>query len=106
MLGGKQHYPGLFHYSSYWGVWSKILKVDGSEVTELDLTPINPQWQSSWDELAAQHPKFRSHRTCLDRKDKQVAVLPWPVVCQMIMQFGEDQTRDLLTYSLKEINNV
>jgi hypothetical protein len=66
-----------FHYSSYWGAWSRVIvpynHPDG--VIELNLTPVNPSWERSWQEQIMP-TIFRWHCTSLDRKDKLTDVLP------------------------------
>src|SRR5712664_813068 len=66
-----------FHYSSYWGTWSRIIvpynHPDG--VVELNLTPVNPTWERSWQEQVMPIV-FRHHYTGLDRKDHWTDILP------------------------------
>jgi hypothetical protein len=66
-----------FHYSSYWGTWSRVIvpynHPDG--VIELNITPVNPDWEWSWQEQVMPII-FRWHCTSLDRKDEWTDVLP------------------------------
>lgn len=66
-----------FHYSSYWGTWSRVIvpynHPDG--VIELNLTPVNPNSDWTWSESVAPII-FRRHGTSLDRGDEWTNVLP------------------------------
>lgn len=97
-LGFRAQLP--FHYSAYWGTWSRVLllKFQGYRTVELDLTPINPSWGSRhWQEsiLAA---KIRAHCTPLGQKDKELKELPAYVRELMISQIGEDVTAKLIDW--------
>lgn len=68
----------VFHYSSYWGAWSRILQEgtphnDGYHI-EITITAINPTHEHAWKELA--DLRIRRHGTMRDRKDLFVGTLP------------------------------
>lgn len=89
---------GCFHYSAYWGKWSRVLTsyVDGNGTLELNLTPINPGTQGAWDEQVVP-VMFRNHRTSLDEKDKLQIDLPSEVRETMVERLGEVAVVRLLT---------
>lgn len=88
----------VFHYCSYWGNWSKVLTsyVDSNGILELNLTPINPTLQSSWEE-SIRPVVFRNHRTSLEEKDKLLAELPPGVWSMMVEHIGVVHTNRLLS---------
>jgi hypothetical protein len=67
----------MFHYSSYWGTWSRVLRTSsggGDDTVEVDLTAVNLQWPRV---LAC---NVRSHRTMCARNDILCRSLPAHVV--------------------------
>lgn len=84
-----------FHYCSYWGTWSRVLKVYEHSVIELNLTPINGS-QREWDEQV-KPIEFCAHGTMFDfRSDDIVEELPPQVRERMVEHIGEDLTRRLI----------
>jgi len=77
--------PDVFHYSRYWGTWSRVLTpYSDSPVVELNLTPIN-SWANEVEPII-----FRSHRTSLDQRDQLREELPTEVKFSIIQQIGID----------------
>lgn len=66
--------PGKFRYCDYWRHWSLIVAVDDCYVTEIDVTPINPTWHSSWVGITVYAE--RNHCTPADKRDRFVDELP------------------------------
>lgn len=85
----------MFHYSSYWHMWSRVLtsthKGRGGNFVEVNLTPIR-NWQ---EEVAG--IRIRVHCTSRGRDDKTVATLPPEVRAKMVKNLGEELTQRLLT---------
>lgn len=82
--------PNVFHYSSYWGAWSRVLTpYNRSSVVELNLTPVN-----DWDDV--RQIIFRSHCTSLGDRDDLREALPENVREYIANQVGEDLTQRLL----------
>ena len=80
------HVAGKFVYSDYWGKWSLILYVDGAFVTEMDVTPINPQFDGSWCGMRDR----RTHCTALGKRDKLTDELPADVREKVRSRLGGD----------------
>lgn len=100
----------MFHHSSYWGTWSRVLLHPGSMVEgrvygsylEVNLTPVNGRYDDStrklWEESVAPII-LRRHGTAVgvgEMKDR----IPPMVVTAMIMNVGADLTRRLITADL------
>lgn len=94
----------IFHYSSYWGKWSRTLvapkrinpTLSGEYgYVELNLTPINPNDPGVWDSI--RQITFRAHCTPPWHGDKDVAFLPTNVHECMVKELGEELTQRLLT---------
>jgi len=85
-----------FHYSSYWGKWSRVLQeltADQQQV-EVDLNPINSQWDFPWE--TTKKINIRSHRTAPGRNDKRTDKLPSDVLELMEEKLGEQLVNRLL----------
>lgn len=102
-----------FHYSSYWGNWSRVLLKEGWYV-ELDLTPIgglggleNPRQLED-----IKREKIRVHGTSRQHKDIDTEHLPEEVTAKMIESLGATLTHRLLHHNymneitLDEIRNA
>jgi hypothetical protein len=92
----------MFHYSKYWGTWSRVLQSEDGWYLEVNLTPINGRYDNSsqelWNEWVAPII-LRRHCTAPqwgELKDK----LPPMVVTAMIMNVGAELTRRLITADL------
>lgn len=100
----------IFHYSAYWGTWSRRLYEAGrirndltpevsrfplSSVIAVNLTPIPCCYDSSWAKDVIPI-KFRAHCTADGRGDKNVAILPGDVLDMMRKNIGEELTDRLL----------
>jgi hypothetical protein len=97
----------VFVYSSYWGMWSRVLfhrsdtklarkyGLETQNWIELDLTAINPTSIPGWRD-GVQHTNIRCHSTTRDAKDKIVGTLPGHVVKRMREYLTEDATQKLL----------
>jgi len=84
--------PDVFHYSRYWGTWSRVLTpYSDSPVVELNLTPIN-SWANEVEPII-----FRSHRTSLDQRDQLREELPTEVKFSIIQQIGIDPLTRLVS---------
>lgn len=102
----KEKRERIFHYSSYWGSWSRVLldhnperivfgdKIRVPEIVELNLTPI--RGYSDWDKHVAPIV-FRVHGTARDRADLDERELPPNVLERMKTNLGEKLTQKLLT---------
>ena len=92
-----------FHYSSYWGIWSRVLQQDNGSYLEVNLTPINGRYDNSTQELWKTEVAtivLREHGTARGRADKECDKLPPMVVTAMIMNVGAELTRRLITADL------
>lgn len=83
----------LFHYSSYWRSWSRVLleNFDGQFV-ELSLTHVNGDWEGVKSE------NIRVHRTPRSAQDKLQTTLPLDMRKAMIANLGSELTSKLLTF--------
>ena len=114
-----------FHYSSYWGTYSRVLhspgrkhanvelpKYETGAYIEVDLTPINgwpheDQRKMYGDKLYAEHVQYqlnqvrfvniRSHGTRRDAKDEILGCLPANVIEQMKNNLDHSLVNFLLT---------
>lgn len=92
-----QYNVNVFHYSSYWGTWSRVLTpYSGNWVLELNLTPVNPSYDRSWEETV-RPIIFREHLTALNRQDELTESLPNYTRAHMAERIGEELTTRLLT---------
>ena len=90
---------GMFHYSSYWGTWSRVLSTSdpNGPFVEVNLTPTNG-WNRGYSfEDDVSRIRIRFHGTVRDRNDKVVPVLPDYVKEGMIKHLGAELTERLLT---------
>ncbi len=107
----------MFHYSSYWGTWSRVLLQPASMVEgrvygsylEVNLTPVNGRYDNSsqrlWDEWV-KPIIIREHGTTPQAGEMRDR-LPPMVVTAMILNVGADLTRRLVTADLlSEIDMV
>lgn len=87
----------MFHYSSYWGIWSRVLWVDSKGYVDLNLTPIPGCYSSTWD-TDVKGEVIRCHGTSRGERDKVVDILPQKVMDEMVRNLGKDLTQRLLTH--------
>lgn len=88
----------MFHHSSYWRTWSRILIHPGSMVggkvygsyLEVNLTPTNDMWDDQVKPII-----LRRHHT-IPSPGEMRDRLPPMVVTAMIMNVGNDLTRRLV----------
>lgn len=85
-----------FHYCAYWGTWSRILSNEKGNVVEVNLTPINSCYSSSWENDVLPI-KFRSHGTSPGDRDRFEKELPAEVLANMKKNLGEELTNRLLS---------
>ena len=80
----------MFHYSSYWRSWSRVLSTDhtGGPFVEVNLTPIGNSWVSEDQVRRIQGVNIRLHGTARDPKDIETAELPVEVMDQMADHLG------------------
>lgn len=97
----------MFHYSGYWGTWSRVLQTDGIWYLEVNLTPVNGRYDNSTRDLWQREVApivLRRHCTT-PRQGEMKDKLPPMVVTAMIMNVGPDLTRRIITADLlSEIN--
>jgi hypothetical protein len=95
----------LFHYSGYWRTWSRLLLSQfDNQYVELNLTPVNPTYDRSWEEQVRTET-IRRHRTPHDvHRDKITDKLPEEVLAEMHKRLGKDFVQKLLTYDY--ISNI
>jgi hypothetical protein len=86
----------MYHYSAYWRVWSRVLKVEGFRITEISLTPINGWERGDLNEIREQ--QVRCHSTARGKGDIETDTLPWAIVWEMVRHLGEGTTERLLTH--------
>ena len=82
----------IFVKSAYWGTWSRVLfRMGGSNLyqVEVDVTPINPQFASSW--IGVKNVRIRKHCTLPSRSDHYTHHLPHEVVYQMKQHLSQEQ---------------
>lgn len=88
----------VYHYSGYWGTWSRVLTSydDPAGVLELNLTPVNPSSRSSWDNDVCP-VIFRNHFTAFDpRRDLLLEKLPASTRLEMEISLGDELAAQLL----------
>lgn len=89
----------MFHYSSYWGTWSRILSNihQGGRVVEVNLTPTNVYscGQKGWDDEVA-GIRIRVHGTKPDRGDQFAEELPERWVLAMLKHLPPETVGILL----------
>lgn len=93
----------MFHYSGYWGSWSRVLSTDHPRgpFVEVNLTPIPGNISSTWDNHV-RPIRIRFHGTARDHSgmpmsDKDVAELPKEIEQAMRRNLGDALTDRLLT---------
>lgn len=82
----------IFVKSAYWGTWSRVLfRMGGGNLyqVEVDVTPINPQFVSSW--IGVKDVRIRNHCTLPSRSDHYTHHLPYEVVYQMKQHLSQEQ---------------
>lgn len=84
-----------FHYSSYWGTWSRTLGRRDFYTVELDLTPVNGD-RGDWARV--RDIWVRQHCTSPGRNDVDVSKLPADVWSWIGEQVGGDIRHMLMTY--------
>lgn len=87
----------MFHYSSYWGTWSRVLieRDEQGNTVEVNLTPIPCAHGSTWEN----HVKggvIRRHFTGRSTNDKLVPVLPPEILDSMVQNLGVKEVYFLL----------
>lgn len=60
----KSVWYNMFHYSDYWHTWSRVLRFEDWSVVEVNLTPINSDWQKDVEPI-----RIRKHGTMDERRD-------------------------------------
>ena len=91
----------MFHYSSYWGTWSRILRVSssgGDETVEVDLTAVNPHSDLQWPRVLACN--IRAHRTARDTNDLICKSLPRHAVDLMHSRMDLETFEQLMHHDL------
>ena len=92
----------MFHYSGYWGSWSRVLCEDHPQgpFIEVNLTPIPNCYDSTWGNHVAPI-RIRAHGTARDYRkfggDKKTDQLPEEVKQAMVLNLGAELTERLLT---------
>jgi hypothetical protein len=88
----------LFHYSKYWGTWSRVLQEREGWYLEVNLTPINGRYDNSSRELWDTQVRpiiIRTHATP-PQPGEMVDRIPAMVVTAMMMNVGVEITHRLL----------
>jgi hypothetical protein len=94
----------VFHFSSYWGTWSRVLSYDGTWMVEVNLTPIGCAHSSTWASDVAP-VRVRQHCTVVDNRDILTNALPDDVRADMIKNLGVELVNRLLCEDiLSQIN--
>jgi hypothetical protein len=83
-----------FHWGSYWGTWNRNLGEKDGWFIELDLTPINQNWEKG----RIQDERIRVHLTSRDSKDKDVDKLPEDILEKMEENLGKSAVNKLLNF--------
>lgn len=86
----------MFHCSSYWGKWSRVLKVENGTFCELNLTPINGFFRGKIDEVRLE--VIRIHFTMRDKDDINCEILPDNVLIDMKQHLDHNLVERLLNY--------
>jgi len=84
-----------FHYSSYWGSWSRVLSHEGNCYVEVNLTTIPNCSSSSWEDDVAE-VVIRRHYTARRHGDIDTDELPRDIHEAMIEHLGKEMTISLL----------
>lgn len=96
--------PYQYHFSFYWGTWSRVLLVNYRDtslpqtVVEVNLTPTNPMTSPLWEKEVAPII-LRSHGTSWERGEGET-VLPKHVIDMMREKVGDKVTNILLLEDL------
>lgn len=86
-------------YNSYWGTWNRILRYEGIWTVELNLTPINHHWPSTWGgDRSPSKYIIRKHGTAVCPSDKLMDELPGIWRDLLVYRLGEEITTRLLTF--------
>jgi len=89
-----------YHYSSYWGTWSRRLSSDheSGPYVEVNLTPIkDANYASRWDDEVIPII-IRTHCTASTPRDIDTNILPLAVGEDMVKFLGVELTKKLLDY--------
>lgn len=83
----------MFIYSQYWRTWNRVLLCNfGNQFVEINLTPINANWNRVKEE------RIRKHCTARTSSEKPVDHLPLHVKNEMLKNLGYDLTERLLNF--------
>lgn len=95
--GVKSQNGDMFHYSAYWGSWSRVLRPQfGTNSTvEVDLTAINPSSDYGWPRVLSCN--IRAHRTARATNDILCLSLPAHTV-QLMRSRTDEQTFNRLMH--------
>jgi len=85
----------LFHYSSYWRTWSRVILFEEGEMVEVNLTPIPNCHDSTW-ERDVRPVRVRRHVTEFGEKDLLTGVLPREVEKELRRYCTPEQVSQLL----------
>lgn len=91
----------IFVKSAYWGTWSRVLfRMGGSNLyqIEVDITPINPQFASSW--IGTKEVRIRRHCTLPSKSDRYTHHLPDEVVESMKKHISQETIDVIIHYDL------
>lgn len=101
-----------YHRSAYWGSWSRVLEIDSDFVWQVDLTPSDPKWESSWQDiknvrirrcmttavdLTTTIVHYSELNTVLSDQDIRTHLLPPEIKARMIEEMGEQVATNLLS---------
>lgn len=91
-----------FHFSRYWGMWSRRIGTINGMIVELNLTTMYCSPDS------CEHNKqeiFRVHCTDSEPKDRDVNELPQRVIEQMELHYGKELASRLINHDyLSEVS--
>jgi hypothetical protein len=97
-----------YHYSSYWGTWSRRLSSDHKHgpYVEVNLTPINDcNYASRWED-EVEPIIIRTHCTPSSGRDIDTNILPLRIGEDMVKFLGVELTKMLLDHDfLSEIDD-
>lgn len=87
----------MFHYSSYWRSWSRVLSTDHPHgpFVEVDFTPIGGGVGADWSKVRS--ISIRTHCTPRDAGDIDQDILPDEVWDEMVKGLGYDIAYQLVS---------